>query len=417
MNTTAHQESKSNASLTASEREARKKLKAELKFRRKVKKLQVRIQHAISRKDPVVEKTAKEELENLLATKRNGSSINHDQTEHNQQQPITLPAALSSESNPQKKAALDEVLTIFRQLLASIDANEKEKIHADKIQQTKKAKHLLWNMTKGTQSKSMFSDVTALRGYARQKFHSRAALIIESFGKFFPNSVEVATSSLHSSSNNWNDQQRRQITEQREVMKMCWEKLGSVERICSIGCGPGNDAVGMAAFLRSYFNRKDQVKDVFLLDYAIGEWKDAILDNLLPILSPEYVANITCKACDVTHSLGDNEGIEECIKDADIFLASYLLTETRNQWDQFLVEIVSKAKSGALFYFSEPVPWQLHRLMRMSSVNSTSDVSPGVDCSPLQRLKFVWVDSSMFFPDMQRLDGRSGPAVLLAIKT
>lgn len=417
MNTTAHQESKSNASLTASEREARKKLKAELKFRRKVKKLQVRIQHAISRKDPVVEKTAKEELEQLLATKRNGSSINHEQTgRSNQQQPITLPAALSSENNPQKKAALDEVLTIFRQLLASIDANEKEKIHADKIQQTKKAKHLLWNMTKGTQSKSMFSDVTALRGYARQKFHSRAALIIESFGKLFPNSVEVVTSSLHNS-NNWNDQQKKQITEQREVMKMCWEKLGSVERICSIGCGPGNDAVGLTAFLRSYFNRKDQVKDVFLLDYAIGEWKDAILDNLLPILSPEYVANITCKACDVTHSLADNEGIEECIKDADIFLASYLLTETRNQWDQFLVEIVSAAKSGALFYFSEPVPWQLHRLMRMSSVDSTSDVSPGVDCSPLQRLKFVWVDSSMFFPDMQRLDGRSGPAVLLAIKT
>eukprot|EP00581_Thalassiosira_minuscula_P033428 CAMPEP_0183763658 /NCGR_PEP_ID=MMETSP0739-20130205/9844_1 /TAXON_ID=385413 /ORGANISM="Thalassiosira miniscula, Strain CCMP1093" /LENGTH=121 /DNA_ID=CAMNT_0026002105 /DNA_START=95 /DNA_END=457 /DNA_ORIENTATION=+ len=121
-------------------------------------------------------------------------------------------------------------------------------------------------------------------------------------------------------------------------MDMCWDKLGSIERVCSLGCGPGNDAVGLIAFLRSYFNREmvidsslPSMKEIFLLDYAMDEWKDAILDYLIPILVPDYAGKVTCETCDITEPLA-NERIEQFVKDSDIFLTSYLLTETRNQW-------------------------------------------------------------------------------------
>mmetsp|Transcript_22381 Transcript_22381/g.48499 ORF Transcript_22381/g.48499 Transcript_22381/m.48499 type:complete len:454 (-) Transcript_22381:143-1504(-) len=452
MNSThCHPESKANATLTPAEKEAKKRLKAELKFQSKVKKLQKRINHAISRNDPVVEKSTREELAAFLSTRINkgdndidNGNINND-IDRLQQQHREL---LCPSKNTQGKAAIDEANIIFRTLLSSMDdPNDKEKIRLDKIQQTNSAIRLLKNMTKGTQSKSMFRDVTTLRGYARQKFHERAALIIESLGKLSPallEEVEAIISSslaLSSSSPVVNHvpsdmdsamQQDFYGVQQKEVRSMCWEKLGTIEKICSLGCGPGNDAVGLMAFLRSYFdnhhhsnnnnnNNTDGVREILLLDYTINEWKDAILDDLVAILVPKYIHGITCEYCDVTNPLL-NSSVEPLIQDSDIFLASYLLTETRNQWDEFFVQLVDLAKEGALFYFSEPVPWQLHRLIRMSSTTtktttSSSDVSPGVDCSPLCRLRFVWIDSSMHFPEIQKLDRRvGGPAVLLAIK-
>ena len=57
---------KANSQLSDAEKKAKKKLKAELKHQRKVQKLETRIQHAISRNDPIVEQSARNELEELL---------------------------------------------------------------------------------------------------------------------------------------------------------------------------------------------------------------------------------------------------------------------------------------------------------------------------------------------------------------
>lgn len=383
-------DTKSNAQLTPSELECKKRLKSELKFQRRVKKLETRIKHAISRNDPVVEQSAREELVALLSTKNNEGSTDDQQV---------CDLFSPSKTEPEGQAALDEVLLIFRRLLSSIDDDDKKQMSITKVQQTEKARNLLGNMTKGTQSKSMFQDITALRGYTRQKFYGRAALIIESMAKLSPTSMEQA-SSLQSSRDSQEHMHQKELD-------MCWEKFGNVENACSLGCGPGNDAVGLIALLRTYFG-KDCINNICMLDYAINEWKDAVLNNLIPILVPEYVENITCGSCDVTNSI-DDDGIKQMVEESDIFLTSYLLTETRNQWDKFFIELVGLAKVGALFYFAEPVPWQLHRLIQLSKVED--------DISPLHCLRFVWIDSSMHFPEMQPLDRRSGgPAVLVAIK-
>ena len=159
---------------------------------------------------------------------------------------------------------------------------------------------------------------------------------------------------------------------------------------------------------------QDSIKYVCRSSPFWGE--SAVLDDLIPILQPDYCKKITCEFCDITDSttITNSNIVEQSFGESDIFLTSYLMTETRNQWDEFIIKMVGLAKVGALFYFAEPVPWQLHRLIRMSA-------PPDLNCddtmSPLHRLRFVWIDCSMHYPDMQTLDGRSGgPAVLLAMK-
>lgn len=365
---------KANSQLSDAEKKAKKKLKAELKHQRKVQKLETRIQHAISRNDPIVEQSARNELEELL--RRSNDRLSN----HRQQETTSI--------DEKCEVSMQIVRDIFHRLLSAWD--KKEQSFNSKAEQNKRAKDLLQHMTKGTQALNHFQDVTALRGYTRQKFYSRAGLIVESLGKLSP--------------------EQSSLSNQKDVLDSCWKNLEKISRVCSIGCGPGCDAVGLLAFLRGYVPNhtvNSSSMHFVLLDYALDEWKDAVLDDLEPILSQSFGSTVTCEHCDVTKRLVDNH--EQVIAATDIFLTSYLLTETRDKWDAYFIQLVDKAKEGAVFYFAEPLPWQLHRLIRMSA--------PDSDPSPLQRLRFAWIDSSMNYPELQELDGRAGgPAVLLAIK-
>ena len=391
----------SNSKLTEEERETKRRLKAKLKHQRRVKSLETKIKHAISRKDPVIEKSAREELETLLESENDADGqLSQQLCQCSLKPPI---------NDNKQKAAVDDVVLLLRKLLSSIDDEDRQTVKKDKIEQTTKARTLLSNMTKGTQEKSMLKDITALRGYTRQKFHGRATLLIESFANITPESLELAPT-IYS---RLDTQQQQECIDQIDVMNMCYQKLDSIQRVCSIGCGPGNDAAGLVAFLRSFMNQKDALEEIVLLDFAIEDWKAAVLDDLTPILVPDYVSKITCESCDVTQSI-KSDTVEQYIRDSDIFLTSYLLTETRNKWLEFIIELVDLSKVGAMFYFAEPVPWQLHQLIRMST---SSEKSIDMDYSPLHQLSFAWIDSSILQPEFQKLQGRSGgPAVLLAIK-
>lgn len=362
---------KANSQLSDAEKKAKKKLKFELKHQRKVQKLETRIKHAISRNDPIVEQSARQELDALL---RKNDGFQHQVVQQEQ-----------ASTDEQYEESMQLVRDIFHRLLSTWDEKER-----GKTEQNKRARDLLHHMTKGTQSPTMFQDVTALRGYTRQKFYSRAGLIVESLGKLSP--------------------EQSSLSNQRDVIDACWEKMCKINQICSIGCGPGCDAVGLLAFLRGYIQKRDgnpTSMHFVLLDYAMEEWKDAVLDALESILTGSFASTVTLAPCDVTTSLDAH--IWPLVETTDIFLTSYLLTETRDKWDAYFIKLVDKAKEGAIFYFAEPLPWQLHRLIRMSAQDS--------DPSPLQKLRFAWIDSSMNHPELQELDGRAGgPALLLALK-
>eukprot|EP00985_Skeletonema_marinoi_P011422 scaffold5438_cov124-Skeletonema_marinoi.AAC.1 len=361
-----------NSQLSDEEKQAKKQLKASLKHQRKVQKLETRIQHAISRNDPIVEQSAREELDELLG--------NNDRLQHQMQQE-------KASNNEQYDKSMLLVRDIFHHLLSAFDKKEQSFSKAEQIQ---RAKDLLHHMTKGTQALTMFQDVTALRGYTRKKFYSRAGLVVESLGKLSP--------------------EQSSLSNKKDVIDACWKNLERINKVCSIGCGPGCDAVGLLAFLKGYVpnhNANSSSMHFILLDYAMEEWEDAVLDDLEPILTKSFASTVTCEHCDVSIPLLEKHA--HLIEASDIFLTSYLLTETRDKWDVYFIQLVEKAKEGAIFFFAEPLPWQLHRLIRMSA--------PDSDPSPLQRLRFAWIDSSMNHPELQELDGRAGgPAILLAIK-
>ena len=364
--------SKANSQLSDAEKATKKRLKAQLKHQRKIQKLETRIHHAISRKDPIVEQSARKELaEQLLICSKDAFQSQIEMSGHDEQYDTSMKL----------------IRDIFHRLLSSWGEKEQS---TNKTEQNKKARDLLDHMTKGTQSHTMFQDATALRGYTRKKFYSRAELIVESLGKLSPEQS--------AQSNN------------KDVIDACWKKLETVSHVCSIGSGPGCDAVGLLAFLRGYVpkhNTNSSPVHFTLLDYAMKEWKSAVLDDLNQILTTSFDVTVTCEQSDVTIPLLQEQA--SLIDIADIFLTSYLLTETRDKWDDYFIQLVDRAKYGAVFYFAEPLPWQLHRLIRMAS--------PDASVSSLQRLRFAWIDSSMNHPELQNLDGRAGgPAILLAIK-
>jgi hypothetical protein len=79
---------KANSELSNTEKETKKKLKSELKYQRRVQKLETRIKHAISRKDPIVEQAARGELELLLRNRDNNNDGLYQQQMIQQEQVV-----------------------------------------------------------------------------------------------------------------------------------------------------------------------------------------------------------------------------------------------------------------------------------------------------------------------------------------
>ena len=349
---------KSNADLTIEEKEAKRDIKKEMKRKRRQASLDRKLRHAIIiRKDPIVEQQAREELAAM------GAEV-----------------VLLIRICPKEQAARDFVLNLYVRLKQSQlpDGGSKRMKHA----QTNVAVTLLRHMTKGTQDKNMFDNEDALWGYARQKFQERAMLVYTSFAILDPT-----------------EQPTELAQEECTRRKHAWEALTSVKSICSVGCGPGCDAAGVLAFLHQ-FSADSKLTSMLLLDFAMDKWQ-TVLTLLEPILKPSLVETMECTSGDITKPLTDDANSTlRTQQDVDLYLFSYILTETRGKWEEFLKELVATANSNTLFFFAEPTPWQLHQLRKM-----------------LPSLQYIWVDSSMNqSTTLQAMDGRLGPGILLARK-
>ena len=353
---------KSNKDLTPQERKAKRALKRQLKVQQKRARLETRLRHAMKRNDSAIEAETRQALR----------ALNEDE------------APDSGEIKP-----LEE--TPEREFVMRICSELQRKQHQvgnreTKQAQTEQAVSLLRHMTKGMQARDMFQDSNALWGYARQKFFQRAMLVCSSFLKMRPT----------------------EGVDDNDHCMTVWHQLRSVRRICSIGCGPGNDAIGVVAFLKAIDENAPQLERAVLLDWAMNDWK-LVVEPLCEIVVPEYVRTVDISSCDVSDSLleGDsNRTAKDLIVDegssanVDLFLISYLLTETRGQWGAFVNEMIHVSRPNTLFYFAEPTPWQLHLVK-----DSFRDA-----------LDFFWLDSSMNKPELQPLDNRVGPGVLLGRK-
>ena len=215
---------------------------------------------------------------------------------------------------------------------------------------------LLRNTTRATRTRDVFRDPDALRGYAGAEFYVRAGLPADALGGGL----------------------RRDVAGRLREVRSCR----------GIGRGPGNDAVDLVALSGSRStpvdsdddahrsNRSANLERTVPLDYAIEEWKNAILTPLVNhVLIPNgYVEAVEMDHCDVTESLfrsetnRDAREILGCTPQphndkgyalrspCDIYLISYLLSETNGQWEKFVIELIDASADGTLFYFAEPSP-------------------------------------------------------------
>jgi hypothetical protein len=280
------------------------------------------------------------------------------------------------------------------------------------------ARHLLHHMTKGTQQLDMFDNAAALGGYARQKFVSRAVGIAQCcFRLERACTMHVALHQQHAIN--------------LPLCQALWHRLQKVTRVASVGCGPGCDVVGFLCY-HYYYQQQQQpatpLDHVLLLDWALPQWQcllnplQALLTHGIPNdernlnYNVALAAHVSMAVCNITVPLNDAEnahalqlltGCED--KDdslssistvVDLYLLSYILSETRGKWSEFMASLIKSAPSGTLFLVTDPTAWQSQVFVQEFS----------------HTLSYAWLDSSMYRPELQSLDNRVGCAALLAMK-
>jgi hypothetical protein len=395
--TLRNQVRKRNATMTDEERIEKKKFKKHMKVQ--VKTLRARIKHSIHRKDPIVEAQARKDLESFL--KKEESILKHLGLYSDSCLEVYDTASTNQGSADDAQPFILEISNkLFHCPEAQTSLNESGK----QIQVDVGVK-LLRHMTKGTQDISMFNNYSCW-GYCRQKFHERALLLCNSLFKLSGTHEELQSLLQFKS-----EHERSHIEKQWNDRATMYTKARSINRVFSIGCGPGNDMVGLITFLRMVHGHNfTGLEEAFMLDWSIDQWKQSILEPLKTILDESmFIKKMTPVFCDVTKDLKHESNVWahsvissnfERNQAVDIYLISYLLSETREKWENFFTDVVHTCREGTLFYFAEPTPWQLHRLIELFS----------------QALTFVWVDSSRDHPELQIFDKRTGPAVLIAQK-
>jgi hypothetical protein len=392
---------KCNQDLSKEEHAAKKKLKKFFQLQKRRHKLQVRLRTATEHRNEALVEQTRRELSQLDRT-----------IEEEEEQSDDLLKEFNSLSENEQRAR-DWVLVIYRQLQSRLDSIHTNQSPATKEVWTEQARVLLTNMTLGTVEVSMMDNEAALRGYTRHKFFERAMLVVQSLAKL--------TSTVGPFEDVW-----------------C-HRLQSVYTICSVGCGPGGDAVGVLAFLETFFSnhhqqqqqQQQQRRRLVLFDWAMPQWSSLVLNPLQEILLAHASTSVNLVECDIRTSLwtdpihkearrhlfmedqiNKNDEPRSTSNDdgprfnssatnvVDLFVISYVLSETRGQWHFFLDDVVASSHPGTMFLLTDPTAWQLHLFRERYE----------------EKIEWQWLDSSMHRPELQPLEGRVGPASVVGIK-
>ena len=408
---------KSNRDLTPAEREAKQLAKSKLKLDNHWDWLERRLRRAKKQKDHDMEREAQEALSQWEAVHPT-IIADADAAGEESSQGVHGTGEDGSVTNDSISRGTMVVIEIHRLLQQTIMGGEKCTRQDQDLS-------LLKHTRKGTQQLTMFGNTNALWGYSQTKFLDRAALVLTSLARLDPG---VRHKRRGGSQHNLLPSPS-ELSLQRSI----WDELQQVRSACSLGLGPGCNAVGLISFLQSHYgqhqsssstpvpsektrNARCCLDRLLLLDFAALDWR-FITDPLSSILVPGQVGKLDAEFCDVTRESLPRELLcgpttTSLLTDAeqpnvayDMVLVSFLLTETHGGWETFLIEMITCSREGTLFYFAEPRPWQLHRVKQL--------------CSGL--LAFVWLDSSMNDPSLQTLGTRVGtasgaPSVMIGIK-
>jgi hypothetical protein len=326
------------------------------------------------------------------------------------------------------------------------------------------SRNLLYHMSKAsTEVVDLYcrTNLAALKGYTRQKFVERARLVADSIARVHfvaSTSVPSPTSCSgkdadHVECNNNDDNNNKDETTTSGCCRYCHlfrnkcrtfsNQLQQVRSIASIGCGPGSDLTGaVAATVVTSRTKNDttdhhgkngqqhMIENIVALDSSMDDCWDMIVQDVLAQFRNNNIApndHIYMENCDIRidpnngASVGDNDAsvsaaaasatawsrsaldrVVACSSDGNLLICiSYVLCETRGQWYEWMDRLVDECKVGTLFLLTDPTAWQLH-IFRFRYRTM---------------LDHVWLDTSMYRPDLQELETRNGPAVLLLRRT
>ena len=266
---------------------------------------------------------------------------------------------------------------LYHRLQARLNSNSNHHIHTvEDIKETRTAaaRQLLGHMTKATVQVSMFENPAALRGYIRHKFVERAMLCVNSLLQISPNHAMYA-------------------------------QLHKVTTIVSLGCGPGCDGVGALTYLRG-ISPLSRCRRLVLLDWAMQHWS-LLIEPLVEELhsTVDHASTVVEMAtANVREPLEADVNAHarqllDTTNQTCLYLISYLLSETRGEWQVLLDDLMQTAGPGALFWLADPTAWQLHAFRQRYDMRC-----------------WLWLDSSMGRPDLQPLENRVGPAILMGMK-
>lgn len=252
---------------------------------------------------------------------------------------------------------------------------------------------LLHHMSKATTaSEDLYcQNQAALKGYTRQKFVERARLVADSIARIH----FVAT--CHSQTTEAEVPWSSLFTNTCQVFS---KQLHSIQSIASIGCGPGSDLTGAIATTLT------SVRNIVALDSSMNEWEFIVKDVLVQI-TKNTSTNLFITNCDIRIDPAGNDtaagtGLDQVVACGFnlLIVISYVLCETRGGWYAWMDCLVERCAVRTMWLVLEPTAWQLHIFRtRYQHV-----------------MDFVWLDTSMYREDLQELETRNGPAVLLCRK-
>lgn len=309
-----------NTKLTSEQRQAKQELKRQLKRKMRMKTLENRIKQAMKVNNQVIIQEARWELQELW---KQEDSVHTNNSIH-----ATPPSPYLSDSSSTEvlhSVAHDFLIDLCRKLqenhsphrVGGGDSSERRKLQNDQ------SAILLKHMTKGTQQLDMFHNEHALHGYTRQKFLERGMVLVTALYRLLP--LSSSSSSLRRQDDFRHDDPTVNSESQDEAMRKqhFWDLVGQVKSVCSIGCGPGCDAMGVVAFLMqcqhdshkkatttsSSSSREDddsrpnvRLERVILLDWAMEQWK-LILEPLQEMVVPHYINTLDMAFCDIRERL------------------------------------------------------------------------------------------------------------------
>ena len=150
--------------------------------------------------------------------------------------------------------------------------------------------------------------------------------------------------------------------------------------------------------------KEPSVERILFLDYVITKWKRIAIDSLIPLISPAFCKRCVCASLDVRYSLTHPKNIECQSKLNDdngsmLVVISYLLTETRGKWHDFMLSFLkTRLTKPTILLLMEPTAWMIHSFKERYHAYIQ---------------KATWLDSSRDSKDLQCLDNRIGPAIML----